>query len=147
MKKNRKEIIQPDRDGNIILKSPASRQVSTLILIISSGILFFGSIYFFIRHGFTVINTIRSLCSALILFFSVTSLRNRPVYIITNEKILLLNTWEILFSDIDSISLNKFKFIKTLVIKSKNVEFTIDQSSVEIPLEQIAKYLTHKLKQ
>ena len=91
-------------------------------------------------------NIIRLVLGLLIAAFSLWSLKKRDIYIITKEKFVAYGLWEVLLKDIDTVVLNDAKFYKVLVITSNGMEYTINQESVSVPLENVAEYLTKKLK-
>lgn len=141
-----KKPLKKDKDGNIILKEPIVKKYSAILLLVMAVALLIGSLYLLITGIITAVNIIRIVISVLILIFAVWTIRKREVYIITKEKIVSFGSWEIFFKDIDTVTVNKLKFIKILVITSGNEEFSIEQSSVSVPLEYVAEYLAKKLK-
>lgn len=146
MAKKDKSILQKDKDGNIILKEPLMKKYAAILLLVFSGILLLGSLYLLIKGVFTPVNIIRITGSALVLAYAIWMLGKREVFIITPEKVVAYNSWEVLLKDIDTVTLHKFLFVKMLIITSGNSEYTIEQTSVTVPLEAVAEYLTKKLK-
>ena len=51
-----------------------------------------------------------------------------------------------MLKDIDTVVLNKAPFLKVLVITSEGIEYMINQESVAEPLENVAEYLSKRLK-
>ncbi len=146
MSKRSQPKLKKDRDGNIILKEPILKKYTAIMLLILSAALLIGSLYLLIKGVFTVVNFVRIAGAVIVLVYAVWMLKSRTVYIITKEKILAFGLWEVFLKDIDTITLNKLKFIKILTITDGISEYTIEQSTVNVPLEYIAEYLTKKLK-
>lgn len=146
MSKRSQPKLKKDRDGNIILKEPILKKYTAIMLLILSAALLIGSLHLLIKGVFTVVNFVRIAGAVIVLVYAVWMLKSRTVYIITKEKILAFGLWEVFLKDIDTITLNKLKFIKILTITDGISEYTIEQSTVNVPLEYIAEYLTKKLK-
>ena len=146
MSKNGQSRLKKDRDGNIILKEPIIKKYTAILLLILSSVLLIGSVYLLFKGVFTAVNFVRIAGAVIVLLYALWMLKSRTVYIITKEKIIAFGLWEVFFKDIDTITLNKLKFIKILSITGNNAEYTIEQSTVSVPLELIAEYLTKKLK-
>lgn len=141
-----KNSLKKDRDGNIILKEPLTKKITVIVMLVFSTVIVLGSVWMMVNGDLSVMNIIRLVLGLLIAAFSLWSLKKRDIYIITKEKIVAYGLWEVLLKDIDTVVLNDAKFYKVLVITSNGMEYTINQESVSVPLENIAEYLTKKLK-
>lgn len=141
-----KNSLKKDRDGNIILKEPLTKKITVIVMLVFSTVIVLGSVWMMINGNLSVMNIIRTVLGLLIAAFSLWSLKKRDIYIITKEKIVAYGLWEVLLKDIDTVVLNDAKFYKVLVITSNGMEYTINQESVSVPLENVAEYLTKKLK-
>ena len=141
-----KNSLKKDRDGNIILKEPLTKKITVIVMLVFSAVIVLGSVWMMVNGNLSVMNIIRLVLGLLIAAFSLWSLKKRDIYIITKEKIVAYGLWEVLLKDIDTVVLNDAKFYKVLVITSNGMEYTINQESVSVPLENIAEYLTKKLK-
>lgn len=141
-----KNSLKKDRDGNIILKEPLTKKITVIVMLVFSTVIVLGSVWMMINGNLSVMNIIRLVLGLLIAAFSLWSLKKRDIYIITKEKIVAYGLWEVLLRDIDTVVLNDAKFYKVLVITSNGMEYTINQESVSVPLENVAEYLTKKLK-
>lgn len=142
----KKNSLKKDRDGNVILREPITKKITVIAMLVLSAAMFIGSVWLMINGNFTVINIIRIVCGILIGAFALWSLKKREVYIITKEKLVAFGLWEIMLKNIDTVVLNDAKFYKVLVITSDGIEYTINQESVSEPLENVAEYLTKRLK-
>ncbi|MBQ2916022.1 MAG: hypothetical protein IJE51_04455 [Clostridia bacterium] len=141
-----KNSLKKDRDGNIILKEPLTKKITVIVMLVFSAVIVLGSVWMMINGDLSVMNIIRLVLGLLIAAFSLWSLKKRDIYIITKEKFVAYGLWEVLLKDIDTVVLNDAKFYKVLVITSNGMEYTINQESVSVPLENVAEYLTKKLK-
>ena len=141
-----KNSLKKDRDGNIILKEPLTKKITVIVMLVFSTVIVLGSVWMMVNGDLSVMNIIRLVLGLLIAAFSLWSLKKRDIYIITKEKIVAYGLWEVLLKDIDTVVLNDAKFYKVLVITSNGMEYTINQESVSVPLENVAEYLTKKLK-
>ncbi|MBE6892045.1 MAG: hypothetical protein E7481_08500 [Ruminococcaceae bacterium] len=141
-----KNSLKKDRDGNIILKEPLTKKITVIVMLVFSTVIVLGSVWMMINGNLSVMNIIRLVLGLLIAAFSLWSLKKRDIYIITKEKFVAYGLWEVLLKDIDTVVLNDAKFYKVLVITSNGMEYTINQESVSVPLENVAEYLTKKLK-
>ena len=141
-----KNSLKKDRDGNIILKEPLTKKITVIVMLVFSAVIVLGSVWMMINGDLSVMNIIRTVLGLLIAAFSLWSLKKRDIYIITKEKFVAYGLWEVLLKDIDTVVLNDAKFYKVLVITSNGMEYTINQESVSVPLENVAEYLTKKLK-
>ena len=141
-----KNSLKKDRDGNIILKEPLTKKITVIVMLVFSAVIVLGSVWMMVNGDLSVMNIIRTVLGLLIAAFSLWSLKKRDIYIITKEKIVAYGLWEVLLKDIDTVVLNDAKFYKVLVITSNGMEYTINQESVSVPLENVAEYLTKKLK-
>ena len=130
----------------MILKEPLIKKYSVILLLILSVGMTLGSVYLLITGVFSWANILRIVFGILIGAYSLWMLRKREVYIITKEKFVAFGSWEVFLKDIETIVLNDAKFYKTLVITTSETEFTVHQDSVSVPLEQVAEYLSKKLK-
>lgn len=146
MAKKRKNTLKKDADGNIILREPITKKLTVIIMLVLAAALVIGSIVLMFGGNFTVMNIIRIVFGALIAAFALWSLKKREVYIITKEKFVAFGLWEIFLKDIDTVVLNDARFYKVLVITSDGVEYNIHQESVSEPLENVAEYLSKRLK-
>lgn len=141
-----KNSLKKDRDGNIVLKEPLTKKITVIVMLVFSMVIVLGSVWMMINGNLSVMNIIRTVLGLLIAAFSLWSLKKRDIYIITKEKFVAYGLWEVLLKDIDTVVLNDAKFYKVLVITSNGMEYTINQESVSVPLENVAEYLTKKLK-
>lgn len=141
-----KNSLKKDRDGNIILKEPLTKKITVIVMLVFSTVIVLGSVWMMVNGDLSVMNIIRTVLGLLIAAFSLWSLKKRDIYIITKEKFVAYGLWEVLLKDIDTVVLNDAKFYKVLVITSNGMEYTINQESVSVPLENVAEYLTKKLK-
>ena len=141
-----KNSLKKDRDGNIILKEPLTKKITVIVMLVFSTVIVLGSVWMMVNGDLSVMNIIRLVLGLLIAAFSLWSLKKRDIYIITKEKFVAYGLWEVLLKDIDTVVLNDAKFYKVLVITSNGMEYTINQESVSVPLENVAEYLTKKLK-
>ena len=146
MAKTNRNSLKKDRDGNIILHEPITKKISVIIMLILAAGLLLGSLWLMIHGNFSIINILRIICGILIGIYAVWMLKKREIFIITKEKLVAFGTWEVMLKDIDTVVLNKAPFIKVLVITSNGLEYMINQESVAEPLENVAEYLTKKLK-
>ncbi len=141
-----KNSLKKDRDGNIVLKEPLTKKITVIVMLVFSAVIVLGSVWMMVNGDLSVMNIIRTVLGLLIAAFSLWSLKKRDIYIITKEKFVAYGLWEVLLKDIDTVVLNDAKFYKVLVITSNGMEYTINQESVSVPLENVAEYLTKKLK-
>ena len=142
----KKNSLKKDADGNIILREPLTKKLTVIVMLVFSTVIILGSVWLMINGNFSVTNIIRTVLGILIAAFSLWSLKKRDIYIITKEKLVAYGLWEVMLKDIDTVILNDAKFYKVLVITSKGVEYNINQESVSEPLENVAEYLSKKLK-
>lgn len=139
--------LKKDVDGNVILKEPLSKKVSVITLLVFSSALTLVSVVLLFFGNFTVGNIVRILIGGVIAAFSLYALiKERTVYVITKEKLVCYGKWELMLKEIDGVTLNKLKFFKTLAIESHGAEYTILQSDVSVPLEDVAQLLAKRLK-
>ncbi len=146
MAKNKKNTLKKDSDGNIILHEPITKKLTVIMMLVLAAAMVIGSLWLMIHGNFTVMNIIRIVFGLLIAAFALWSLKKREVYIITKEKLVAFGLWEVFLKDIDTVVLNNAKFYKVLVITSDGAEYNIHQESVSEPLENVAEYLSKRLK-
>ena len=141
-----KDILKKDKDGNIILKEPLTKKYSVILLLILAAAMTAGSLYLLITGIYSWTNILRIIFGIFIGAYAIWMIRKREVYVITKEKFIAFGMWEVFLKDIETIVVNDAKFYKTMVITSKDSEFTVNQASVSVPLEKVAEYLTKRLK-
>lgn len=141
-----KDILKKDKDGNIILKEPLTKKYSVILLLILAAAMTAGSLYLLITGIYSWTNILRIIFGIFIGAYAIWMIRKREVYVITKEKFVAFGMWEVFLKDIETIVVNDAKFYKTMVITSKDSEFTVNQAAVSVPLEKVAEYLTKRLK-
>jgi hypothetical protein len=137
---------KPDKNGNFVFRQSAVKTVPLLTVAVLSVLIAVFSLISLINGSYISLTeaVVRIALCVLLFVVSLLMIIKSPVYVITNEKVLLYGKWEILFSDIESVDLHD-NFLGMLEIKASTGVFTVFSHDISCPIKVFSEILTERI--